>query len=128
MKRIMVAVLLLTSFATLYGGQQLPAPTVLHHVTVINANATPMSDMTILINGGRIAAMDRADAITIPAGAQIIDGRGKFVIPGLMDMHNHLLSGSFPPSAEPAAESRAHTRGWRNHRFRSFYRKARLRA
>ncbi len=97
MKRIIVAVLLLTLFPTHYGGQQPPAPTVLHHVTVINADSPPMSDMTILITGGRIAAMDRADAITIPAGAQIIDGRGKFVIPGLMDMHHHLLSGSFPP-------------------------------
>jgi imidazolonepropionase-like amidohydrolase len=56
-----------------------------------------MSDMTILITGGRIVAVDRADVITIPAGAQIIDGSGKFVIPGLMDMHNHLLSGSLPP-------------------------------
>jgi len=96
-KQIIAAVLLLTSFPSHYGGQQSPAPTVLHHVTVINADSPPTSDMTILITGGRIAAVDRADAITIPAGAQIIDGRGKFVIPGLMDMHNHLLSGSFPP-------------------------------
>jgi len=53
--------------------------------------------MTILITGSRIAAIDRADATTIPPGARIIDGRGRFVIPGLMDMHHHLLSGSFPP-------------------------------
>jgi len=98
MRRIIVAVLLLMPFSTHYGGQQqTSAPTVLRHVTVINADSTPMSDMTILITGGRIAAMDRGDAMTIPAGAQIIDGRGKFVIPGLMDMHHHLLSGSFPP-------------------------------
>ena len=97
MKRIIVAVLLLTSFPTRYGGQQPPVPTVLHHITIINADSPPMRDMTILITGGRIAAIERADAITIPAGAQIIDGSGKFVIPGLMDMHNHLLSGSFPP-------------------------------
>jgi imidazolonepropionase-like amidohydrolase len=56
-----------------------------------------MSDMTILITGSRITAIDRADAITIPAGAEIIDGRGKFVIPGLMDMHHHLMSGSLRP-------------------------------
>jgi imidazolonepropionase-like amidohydrolase len=96
-KRIIVAVMLLTSFSTHYAGQQSPAPTVLHHVTVINPGSPPLSDMTILITGGRIAAVERADAFTIPAGAQIIDGRGKFVIPGLMDMHHHLLSGSFPP-------------------------------
>jgi imidazolonepropionase-like amidohydrolase len=97
MRRIIVAVLLLASFPTHYGGQQPAVPTVLNHVTVINAETPPMSDMTVLITGGRIAAMGRADTITIPSGAQIIDGRGKFVIPGLMDMHNHLLSGSFPP-------------------------------
>ena len=98
MRRIIVAVLLLIPLSTRFGGQQqTSAPTVLHHVTVINAGSPPMSDMTILITGGRIAAMDRGDAMTIPPGAQIIDGRGKFVIPGLMDMHHHLLSGSFPP-------------------------------
>jgi imidazolonepropionase-like amidohydrolase len=93
----MVAVLLLASLPTHYGGQETSPPTVLHHVTVINAGSAPMSDMTILITGNRIAAIGRADATTIPAGARIIDGRGKFVIPGLMDMHHHLLSGSFPP-------------------------------
>jgi imidazolonepropionase-like amidohydrolase len=97
MKRIIMAVLLLASFPTQYGGQQPSGPTVLQHVTVVNPDSPPMSDMTILITGGRIAAMDSAAAISIPVGAQIIDGRGKFVIPGLMDMHNHLLSGSFPP-------------------------------
>jgi imidazolonepropionase-like amidohydrolase len=70
-------------------------------VTVINADSAPLSDMTILITGSRIAAINRADATTIPAGAGIIDGRGKFVIPGLMDMHHHLLSGSFPPRPNP---------------------------
>src|SRR5262249_42931686 len=97
MRRIMVAALLLTSLPTHYGGQETSAPTVLHHVTVINADSAPLSDMTIVITGSRIAAIGRADATTIPAGAQIVDGRGKFVIPGLMDMHHHLLSGSFPP-------------------------------
>jgi imidazolonepropionase-like amidohydrolase len=92
MKRIVAAVLFLTSFPTHYGGQQPAAPTVLQHVTVVNPGSPPMSDMTVLIIGSRIAAMGRADGITIPAGAQIIDGRGKFVIPGLMDMHHHLLS------------------------------------
>lgn len=97
MRRIIVAVLLLASLPRRYGGQETPAPTVLNHVTVINADSAPMSDMTIVITGSRITAMNRADAATIPAAAQIIDGRGKFVMPGLMDMHHHLLSGSFPP-------------------------------
>jgi imidazolonepropionase-like amidohydrolase len=97
MKRIIVAALLLMS-PIHYRGQQTPArSTLLQHVTVINPGSPPMSDMTILITGSRITAIDRADAITIPAGAEIIDGRGKFVIPGLMDMHHHLMSGSLRP-------------------------------
>ncbi len=95
MKRMIVAVLLLMFFPMHYGGQQTSVSTVIQHVTIINAGSPPMRDMTIVTTGGRIAAIGIADGI--PAGAQIIDGRGKFVIPGLMDMHNHLLSGSFPP-------------------------------
>ena len=42
--------------------------------------------------------MDKAERIRIPAGAEVVDGRGKFVIPGLADMHNHLFIGAAVPT------------------------------
>jgi len=46
--------------------------------------------MSLLISNGRIAAIGPAARITAPAKAEILDGRGKFLIPGLWNMHVHL--------------------------------------
>jgi imidazolonepropionase-like amidohydrolase len=50
--------------------------------------------MSILIEGSRIAAISRASNMKIPRDAQVVDLRGKFVTPGLADMHNHAGNGS----------------------------------
>jgi imidazolonepropionase-like amidohydrolase len=44
---------------------------------------------TIIIEGNRIVAISSAASARIPAGARTVEGRGKFVIPGLWDMHVH---------------------------------------
>lgn len=43
-----------------------------------------------MIADGRIAAVQESDAAEAPRGARVIDGSGKFLIPGLWDMHVHL--------------------------------------
>lgn len=48
------------------------------------------SDMTVVVRGGVIAAVGRSGSTRIPAGAEVIDGRGKTLVPGLFDMHVHL--------------------------------------
>jgi imidazolonepropionase-like amidohydrolase len=48
---------------------------------------TVIQDMTVVVRGDRIATVDKQ---AVPAGAQVVDGRGKFLIPGLWDMHTHL--------------------------------------
>ncbi|HQZ38343.1 MAG TPA: hypothetical protein PLH72_04855 [Vicinamibacterales bacterium] len=53
--------------------------------------------MAIVIRGGCIAAVGRADASEVPPGAEVIDLTGKFVIRGLVDMHNHLGPGEAIP-------------------------------
>ncbi|MHB1328667.1 MAG: amidohydrolase family protein [Gemmatimonadales bacterium] len=49
---------------------------------------------TVVIERDRITAVGSADSIRIPAGARVIDATGKTVIPGLWDMHTHLMLGS----------------------------------
>ena len=44
---------------------------------------------TVLIRDGRIAGLGPADSIPVPAGARVVDGTGRFLIPGLFDMHVH---------------------------------------
>lgn len=61
-----------------------------NHVTVIDMKGgQPKPDMTVVIQGNRIAAVGKAARVRIPKNAQIIDGTGKFLIPGLWDMHVH---------------------------------------
>lgn len=49
---------------------------------------------TVLVRDGRIAAIGPDGRVRIPAAATRIDGRGKFLLPGLADMHVHLLDRS----------------------------------
>jgi hypothetical protein len=45
--------------------------------------------MTLLVVGDRIAAVGSDGTVAIPAGAEVVDARGKTLIPGLWDMHQH---------------------------------------
>jgi hypothetical protein len=61
------------------------------HVTIIDASGAPaMPDMTLVVKGERIAALGKSGKIHLPSDAKVIDARGKFLIPGLWDMHVHL--------------------------------------
>lgn len=51
-------------------------------------------DATIIVEGNRIAAIGPSATITVPAGAKRIDVSGKYVIPGLVDVHAHVGAGS----------------------------------
>jgi imidazolonepropionase-like amidohydrolase len=64
---------------------------VLQHVTVIDGiGAAPQCDQTVVISAGRITAISPAARVEPDKTARIVDGRGKFLIPGLWDMHVHL--------------------------------------
>src|SRR5215813_6769279 len=61
------------------------------HVTVIDCTgAAPQPNSTVVIAGGHITAVGSSDRVSAPAGARVVDGGGKFLIPGLWDMHGHL--------------------------------------
>ncbi|HYN25236.1 MAG TPA: amidohydrolase family protein [Pyrinomonadaceae bacterium] len=66
-------------------------PLVFTHVTVIDATgAPPMPDMTVVITGDRITKVGRSGQMIIPRGARVVNATGKYLIPGLWDMHVHL--------------------------------------
>jgi imidazolonepropionase-like amidohydrolase len=63
----------------------------LAHVRVIDGTGAPaLDDRTVIVRGGRIEAVLGA-AAPLPAGAQVLDLRGRTVLPGLVGMHNHLM-------------------------------------
>lgn len=58
--------------------------------TVIDATgAPPLRDATVLVRGGRIAAVGPKAKVKLPAGTTRVDITGKYVVPGLWDMHAH---------------------------------------
>jgi len=65
-------------------------PIAITGVTVIDGrDSTPRLDQTVVVLGNRIASVEPRARGRIPAGARVIDGRGKFLVPGLWDMHVH---------------------------------------
>jgi len=90
--RLVMAVLVL---ACIVGAQPAPETVALMHATVIDGTgAAPMADSTVLIRGGRIAAVYPAGSRPAPNGARVEDLTGKWVIPGLIDAHVHLPGGN----------------------------------
>ena len=72
-------------------------PLVIEHVTVIDVIAgRAQPDMTVEIRGRTIAALSPGPRVRAPGHARVIDGRGKYLIPGLWDMHVHV---SWPAGA-----------------------------
>jgi len=70
----------------------------LTHVTVIDTAGGPAQpDMTIVIRGDRIVSMGKSDKVRVPMGSQVVNGTGKFLIPGLWDMHFHWYDEEYLP-------------------------------
>ena len=71
---------------------QSPAPTtlVLQGGTIIDVQRGTLSrDSVVVIEDGRIKAVGAAGSVAVPAGAQVVNAAGKFIMPGLWDSHAH---------------------------------------
>lgn len=73
-----------------------PPPATNRQVAFTNVNVVPMDeaqvleDHTVAVQSGRISAVGPSGAVEIPTDAEVIDGHGGFLMPGLADMHTHL--------------------------------------
>src|SRR4029077_5379230 len=74
--------------------QQAPPSLVIRGVTLIDGNGhAPLANATVVVEGTRITQAGTG-SVTTPAGSRVSGGRGKFLIPGLIDGHVHLAGGS----------------------------------
>ena len=72
-------------------GAQSTGVTAITGATLIDGNGgAPVSDALVLIAGGHITAAGPRGSTAIPSGATIINGAGKFIVPGLIDTNVHL--------------------------------------
>ena len=91
----------LAAFVLLFAAAGLLAesPVAFTHVTVIDMTGAPSKrDRTVVISGNRIAQVGSPGSTKIPRNARVVDAAGKFLIPGLWDMHVHFgeTERSFP--------------------------------
>ncbi len=67
------------------------APVAFTHVQLFDADAKQfLPDQTVIVDKGRIRTVGAAASVAVPAGAQVIDGKGKTLLPGLWDCHMHV--------------------------------------
>ena len=66
-------------------------PVAFTHVRLFDAEgARFLADQTVIVANGIITAAGTATSVAVPSGAQVIDGRGKTLVPGLWDCHMHI--------------------------------------
>lgn len=95
---VILLCLLLPLFCLAQAPTAKPTSIVLVHVTIIDTTGgASKPDMTVVITGNRIAEVAKSDAIHIPKNAGIVDANGKFLIPGLWDMHVHWYEKEYLP-------------------------------
>jgi len=71
------------------------------HVNVIDATGAPMqSDMTVIVKNQHIVAVAKNGHVRVSIHARVVNARGKYLIPGLWDMHVHTVFGDWLPRNE----------------------------
>lgn len=82
----------------IYGDSTRPSPYVSDTIAITNIKVVGMDGIgvdktqNIIISNQKIIEMGPSSRLSIPQHAQIIDGRGKYAMPGLIDMHSHLVN------------------------------------
>jgi imidazolonepropionase-like amidohydrolase len=84
-------------------GPAAAAPVLYRNATLIDGTGTPgRPGMSVLVDGERIRDVQPDDRLPAPAGARVVDLTGKYLLPGLVDSHEHLAT---PPNRRRAEAS-----------------------
>ena len=92
MKKTLSLLLIAFCFSAAAQNNSTGAPPQIHitHITVIDTDTGKESrDQTVVISGDKISDVANSEKVVASASARIVDGTGKYVIPGLWDMHVH---------------------------------------
>ena len=78
-------------FTARLGGQAAqPGVSAIRNATIVTVTRGTITNGTVLMRDGKIAAV--GTNVQIPAGAEVYDGTGKFVSPGIIDAHSHIAN------------------------------------
>jgi hypothetical protein len=79
---------------------KLDRPLAITHARVFDPGTLAVEeDQTVLVTKGRITAVGPSAKVAVPQGARTLDAQGRFLMPGLWDMHAHLSAGADGPLA-----------------------------
>jgi hypothetical protein len=101
---LLAALVIAIASLTLAQSGKDPSATIAPITAFVNVNVVPMDrervieKQTVIVRDGRIAEIGPANKIKAPDGATRIDGAGKYLMPGLAEMHGHIS----PPNAPKA--------------------------
>lgn len=76
-------------------------PQVFQGAQIIPIAGEPIAHGVFIVQGGKILAVGAAGKVALPAGAEIHDVTGKVLMPGLVDSHSHIGSGSGGDASGP---------------------------
>ena len=68
---------------------------------IISISGAPIQDGVLVVSGGKIVAVGSRSSVSIPAGAEVVDVKGKVIMPGLVDTHSHVGGGSGADGSGP---------------------------
>lgn len=87
--KTVVLVLLAAAFLSDLPGAESNSLAVTHATVIDGTGSAPREDVTVVILGDRIVALGKSPDVKPSATNEIVDAKGKFLIPGLWDMHVH---------------------------------------
>ena len=89
-KRVPASFFTLIAYGLLISGPVNAQSLAIRNVTLIDGTgAAPLANATVLVEDGRFSVVGPS-SVSIPDGTKTVDGSGKYLIPGLMDIHIHL--------------------------------------
>ncbi|HZI19834.1 MAG TPA: amidohydrolase family protein [Pyrinomonadaceae bacterium] len=69
--------------------------------TIVTVAGPAINDGVLVVRGGKIVAVGPRASVSVPRDADVVDVRGKFIMPGLVDTHSHVGGGSGGDASAP---------------------------
>ncbi len=74
---------------------------VVRGATILPITGPEIRNGVLVVKGGKIVAVGASDRVQAPAGAEVIDAKGKVIMPGLIDSHSHIADAEWNDRASP---------------------------
>lgn len=99
MKKLLAAVV--ASLCVCVAARAQERPVAFTGATLITVSGPVVTDGVLVVQRGRVVAAGARSAVSIPRDAQVVDARGKTIMPGLVDTHSHVGGGSGADGSAP---------------------------